>query len=562
MRIMIDGGGSVARGLQAAAPDASVCAKPARARNQWLIVAVGILGVVIAFWCYLRLARTRAVDSDGASQALQAWDMLHGNVLLHGWWLSDVSFYTTELPQYMLVELVHGLNLDVVHVAAAMTYTLVLLFTVLLAKGSATGRAAVVRVLIAAGLTVAPQLAGVSTLIASPDHVGTAVPVLVVFLILDRAPQRPWVPVVVTALLFWAALADTLVLLIAVLPVALVFLLQPGSNGSAARRLRPTWYFRTIGIGSLAAGLAAELALPRMSAIGGFVVWPPHFEPVYRVDQLAHTFGVTGQGLLLLAGADFLGLRPGVSTAVVFLHSAGIILLTLGVLLAARRFGRDLGFIEQILLTAVVLNLGLYAFTSAAFSIQTTHEIVAVLPFSAVLAARMLADRVLAVRLVPAALLLVLAGYLAGFGYELAQPAAPVQNYQLTSWLAAHHLDSGLSGFWESNVVTLSSDDRVRIRQLTVARGRVIRYEWESAAAWYDPRQASANFVVLYPATGAYPGFTDRSAVVATFGPPAHTYRIGAYQVLVWRKNLLRKLPRAGAAIPTVLAGSRLRAGG
>ena len=35
--------------------------------------------------CYLRQSRTVPVDSDGASQALQAWDLLHGNPLLHGW---------------------------------------------------------------------------------------------------------------------------------------------------------------------------------------------------------------------------------------------------------------------------------------------------------------------------------------------------------------------------------------------------------------------------------------------------------------------------------------------
>ena len=45
--------------------------------------------------------------------------MLHGNPLLRGWRLSDVSFYTTELPEYMLVELVKGIRPDVVHVAGA-----------------------------------------------------------------------------------------------------------------------------------------------------------------------------------------------------------------------------------------------------------------------------------------------------------------------------------------------------------------------------------------------------------------------------------------------------------
>ena len=36
--------------------------------------------------------------------------MLHGNLLLHGWTVSDVSFYTTELPEYMGVELIRGLG--------------------------------------------------------------------------------------------------------------------------------------------------------------------------------------------------------------------------------------------------------------------------------------------------------------------------------------------------------------------------------------------------------------------------------------------------------------------
>ena len=103
----------------------------------WAVAAVWVIGVIAAFASYLQLARTRAVNSDGASNALQAWDMLHGNLLLHGWSLSDVSFYTTELPQYMLVEFLRGLNEDVVHAAAAMTYTLATLLAALLAKGTA-----------------------------------------------------------------------------------------------------------------------------------------------------------------------------------------------------------------------------------------------------------------------------------------------------------------------------------------------------------------------------------------------------------------------------------------
>ena len=88
------------------------------------------------FAAYLRQAQTVPVISDGGSFALQAWDMLHGNVLLRGWTTGDLSYYTTELPQYALVELAHGLNADVVHIATAMTYTLLVLGAALLARGT------------------------------------------------------------------------------------------------------------------------------------------------------------------------------------------------------------------------------------------------------------------------------------------------------------------------------------------------------------------------------------------------------------------------------------------
>jgi hypothetical protein len=104
-----------------------------------LVMAVGVGVVCLLYVAYLEQARSLGSDADGASNVLQAWDMLHGNPLLRGWWLSDVSFYTTELPEYMLVELVHGLHAGDIYLAAAATYTLLILLAALLAKGRATG---------------------------------------------------------------------------------------------------------------------------------------------------------------------------------------------------------------------------------------------------------------------------------------------------------------------------------------------------------------------------------------------------------------------------------------
>jgi hypothetical protein len=511
--------------------------------RRWLAAAVWVLGVLAAFASYLLLARTRAVNSDGASQALQAWDMLHGNLLLHGWLLGDVSYYTTELPQYMLVESLRGLNQDVVHVAAAMTYTLAALLAALLAKGKTTGRQALVRVLIAVGIMLAPQLAsGVNILISSPDHIGTSMTVMVVWLILDRARPRWYVPVIVGTLVGWVEVADRLVLYIGALPLAIVCAIRVGQAVAIERKpLAAQWYDLALGAAALVAAAAGVLAVHLIYARGGFYMPAPSAQFARSGTAVARNLGITGQGLLLLAGADFLGLRLTASTAFIALHVVGVFLAAWGTWLAARRLLRDRDMVAQLLITGLVINVAAYVLSSKANVVTQTREIVAVLPFSAALAGRLLGGRLQASKLVPV-LLVVLLGYLAGFAREIGQPPVAAQNSQLTSWLLARHLHTGLSGYWESNVVTLTSGDRVQIRLVAQSGGRLVPAAFESKTDWYDPKRSTANFVVLSPGGNGYPGFTSRQAALATFGQPARTYHVGSYTILVWNRNLLGEL--------------------
>ncbi len=514
----------------------------ARGPRRWAVTAAWVLAVVAAFAAYLQLARTRAVNSDGAGQALQAWDMLHGNLLLRGWSLGDVSYYTTELPQYMLVELLRGLNEDVVHVAAAMTYTLAVLMAALLAKGHATGRQALVGVLIAVGIMLAPQLAsGTNILLSSPDHIGTSVPVMVVWLILDRARPRWYIPVVAGAFLGWAMVADTLVLLIGVLPLVGVCAIRVCRAVAIERRpLAAQWYDVALGAAALLGAAAAVLALHFIHALGGFYMPAPATQFAHG-KTLVHNLGIASQGLLLLGGADFLGLRLTASTVFTMLHVVGVVLAAWGVCLAAWRFLRDSDRVAQLLVAGVAINLAAYVLSTKANVVTQTREFAPVLPLSAALAGRLLAERLKAAKLMPL-LLVVLLGYLAGLGYELSQPPAAAQNQQLTSWLEARRLHTGLSGYWESNVVTLTSGGRVQIRLVSQSGGRLVPGTFEGTASWYDPDRNTANFVVLSPVVAGYPGFSPERAVLATFGQPARTYHVGSYTVLVWNRNLLSAL--------------------
>jgi hypothetical protein len=260
---------------------------------------------------------------------------------------------------------------------------------------------------------------------------------------------------------------------------------------------------------------------------------------------LVHNLGIAAQGLLLLGGADFLGLRLTGVTWFTMLHVAGVVLAAWGICLAAWRFLRDQDRVAQLLLAGVAVNLACYVLSTKAGVVTQAREMAPVLPLSAALAGRLLGEQLLAGRLKSAKLTLlavVLLGYLAGLAHEITQPPVAAQNQQLTSWLEARHLHTGLSGYWEANVVTLTSGGRVQIRLVNGARGRLVPSSFEGKAEWYDPGRNSANFVVLFPGHAEYAGFTDEQAALTTFGPPARTYHVGAYTVLVWNRNLLRGL--------------------
>ena len=416
--------------------------------------ALVVLAVAVLFFCYWRQSQTAPLSSDGSANVLQAWDMLHGNPLLRQWWVSDVSFYTTELPQYMLVEVLTGLGPWVVHVAAAMTYTLLVLLAAVLARGGARGGAGLARALLAAGLMLAPQLSATSILLLSPDHIGTAVPLLAIWLLIDRASPRGlpgtprpfsrrdpfprtclgYVPVLVCLLFTWTMVADPIVLLTGIVPLMLV-----GTGRAFAGLLRrgglraSRWYELSLAGAAAVAGVAGSFAPRVIVALGGF-----HQSPVGAdtdLGQLRHGAWVTFQAFLELFGANvfntsYFGARPVLEVVFVALHLAGAIVAACALGVGVARIFRFGELIVPVFAVAIVLNLGAYMISTHAQDLLGAREMAEVLPLGAVLACRVLGDRVLAwtraakAWFVPV-LAVLAAGYLATLGYGAAQPSVP-----------------------------------------------------------------------------------------------------------------------------------------
>jgi hypothetical protein len=397
----------------------------------------------------------------------------------------------------------------------------------------------------------------------SPDHTGTCIPILLVFLLIDRsgylavrgpaeAPSSWYVPVLVWLALSWTALADAMTVFVAVIPLSLVCAIRMWHG--MAREGEPFAAYGREAFLAIAALLSVTTELAAAAMIRAHGGWQVNGLPtgLATAGQLIGNARLTAEGVLELFGANVFGATTAFGTALAVAHLVGLALAVAGVLTAARQFLRRDYFIEAVLLAGMAIDLAAYLAGGQAVDILSTREIAPVLPFAAVLAGRCLAPPCPARRLW---LYAISAFYAAGLGYAAVQPAVAPQSAGLTAWLRAHHLTAGLSGYRQANVVTLETGGAVTLRPVALGeQGHLARYAWNSSAAWYDSATRTATFLVL-PAPQPVPEAARKAApgtgasltaarAIATFGPPANSYRYAAYEILVWPHggNLLARL--------------------
>ena len=579
--------------------------EPARPGRRWaavrrLLTVVAVAALTVGLFCgYLAQSRTDAANSDAAGMVLQGWDMAHGDLLLRGWVLSDVSFYTFEVPLDGLISLVYGLRADVVHVAAAIEYALLVLFAALLAAGAARDRRrgvreAWVRALVAAGIMVAPAaIPGAHVLLLAPDHTGIGVPVLATLLVVDLARPSRRLSVIAAVLLVclmltWAQLDDPVAEFGGALPLALACATplaavslrriagrirgQSGGPETPSLPLRALPLRRELALHSCDLGLVAGavvsyvLTLLLVQAIGNAGGFYLHSIPdgTVQISNLTLFGGqvrALGQNLMYLFGANF-WVQPQPLTAYAYLHLVGIAIALLGLIVAIWNWPRA-DRVTRTLVLAILIVLAAGAVSPLMQPVSGTHEIAIILPLSAALAGRCLgpwlADRRQAsaeesaesrpsrfarmdsaMRVAATCVLVAVGvGYLANLGYNASQRSNPAVNQALADWLVAHKLSSGIGAYWDANVTALASGGVVRIAPVT--NGASYGYLWEAKRAWFDPRVSSANFIIAHEQQlGA--GYLYVNTAIHWYGKPAMIYHLGRTVVLVYDRNLLKSV--------------------
>jgi len=511
---------------------------------RWLAVAAGIL---LLFYCALREARQLAPQSDGAAMVLESWAMLHGDLLLRGWQLSDVSFYTTELPEYMLVDLLRGFHPDVVRICSALTFTLLVVLAAAVAYGSrpADKRTAVVRAGISVAVMIGPSVLAATVLLNDPDHTGTAVPVLLAVLILDRGGRRWWVPVVAAAVLGWALVGDSLVLLIGVAPLVVVGGARSfGLVAVRRERFAAAWYDLSLTAAGLAAAVAGTALSALIKANGGFALSASETKSTVPSTALPANLAAALNNFLGLFSADFFASRLDNWLVVTAVHLICACLVAAALFLALRAFGRDLlggDVIAQLLAVAIAINIVAYVVLYPG-SGSTVREIAPVFGLGGALAGRVLAGPLLRRRLAPLLALGAVAVLAAAVPPLVVAKAPPPAAAGLARFLENHGLTRGLAGYWNADSATLDTQNRVVIAPVKNHPGRGLEpLLWEIQPRLFDGSDNDPDFLVATAPDG--PSSVTTAEAVAAFGQPYRRYYYQGDTIMVWHKNLLRQLP-------------------
>jgi hypothetical protein len=122
-----------------------------------------------------------------------------------------------------------------------------------------------------------------------------------------------------------------------------------------------------------------------------------------------------------------------------------------------------------------------------------------------------------------------------GLAYEGRQGRA-----ELAAALQEDGLSYGYAEYWDANIVTLLTENRVRVRGIRMEPedGRIAPNHWFSKSEWYHPSRLKGETFLVLPE-----GDRAREAMaVRAFGPPGRELRADGRVVLVWPYNILRRI--------------------
>ena len=514
-----------------------------------------LVGFFALFFGYLYSSQLVVKNSDDASIILEGQAMLHGNLLMHGWYLPSDSFITTEMPLDALNSIFFT-GQQILRITPALLYAATVLIATYLATRQVSDPKR--RWLAAAAclaLLAFPIGLLFSLVMQGPMHIGTIVATLIAWVAYDyfvkhsQQPASYWTLGLFAVVTILAIIGDPMAELLIVLPVIIVSTLMLWRTRGRSATARAT-------LGGALLALLVGIGVRQVLSMSGTFISTADL-------ALAPPVNIRNNFLWLILGlyqAFHINLQPG--TAVDAFHiqilpnlpyvewvlfsvlNAGfLVVCTIGF---ARLFRRSLipkdmeKSVPSVLTWAILADLLAYLFTYFSLNVTGLRYLIPGGIYAGILCYSAIA-RAIPERHVAKVVLAFLCVTTLAYGVMLAQaPRIEAPERQLITFLEGHHLTYGFGTYWVANITTLRSNDRVQVVPVTEQFGRIYPFIWHSNAAWFQGSQlGGARFVVIDDSVSAT---CFQKAIVKSFGEPDHIYYLDSnprYVIFAWNHPIV-----------------------
>lgn len=526
-----------------------------------LRVLLVVLITPVAFLIYRRCSSTFPINTDYSNLMLEGDTMLHGNPLLSNWYLTTVSWYTTDIPLFALGIALRGFNPVLMRDIPTLVFLGVLAVSLWLAsrprEDEARGSG-----LIGAAITFAllglPSDVLATHLLMGPFRTGMVLLALLAYAALDTLKEKEDGRVPIVRLLLFsvpltlALITDEFTQYIVVAPILLVTGLRLWRGPQEGRKVEIAILSATV-----ATVLVAKITLKLLGAAGGFVMpdtYSNHIRIIPLLD-LGRNLAWSVEGFQMIYSNNFWGMELGLPALFRILSGVSLVLVVyvmarvLFLLYATARATPaapvvlfPLDRISSYLALGMTMNLLAYSFSTLPIGLATNRYFAPVAIFGAVLAGRLYTRRLLPEgklrRWFPYLALLAAALSFVIFVKTTRRPHADRPLERVGLWLEARNLHDGYGGYWSTSDITVLTNKRVRVRQIIATEGGFKPFLFAADKRWYD---APAYFVVIDQRDF---GGVNPKSVRAAFGEPDLEQQMEGHTIFVYNRNLATLLKR------------------
>ena len=488
-------------------------------------------------------------DSDSAFPVIAGRAVLHGNFLLHGYYLSSlVTYYPVDLYLNAAFIKIFGFGTVLIYIVPIFIFLALIVVAIIYVKerfnNKNDGPSLKIGIFMLF-IFLALPVGAFAFFMLQELHGSTIVLSLITILLFSKFIKRKVGGYIYLffgfVLLTITLINDNLALVIAVIPLLAALSVfyyadfKGRTAGETAGGIKKTSYLFAF-LAVILAVASKKIIISIIRGSGGFRLAPIGLPIAFvRLKYLTKNIYFFFSALFRLFEANFFG--KNLLSVFTFLSMAkfiiiGTVFIFLFYKIAARFLKKPTGeeggrlnfndFIDLTLLFGIIFLSAAFLLSNIALSKASARYLAPVIVYGLILAFRNIPapvskyyDRI-SFKIIGAVIIVV---YTSSFIYAALTPIPKSPFRPLGKWLFKHNLTYGYGSYWDLGVITLMTKGKVKIRQVYAPYNKVTQYKWLSKTSWYKKK----GFFVIYTKNFIY-GNISKETIINTFGKPFQVY--------------------------------------